>query len=134
MPAAIVTRLVPGREKNDCAVCVLAMYLGVSYEDVLRQVAVSDRSNQGRRGLRLHEVERIARGLGTPLRRVRKFDILNTYGLLSLPNHLVLLRGGLIVDPEPGGATLWEVEDYFHAYNVRPGWLLVARDGEQPVG
>ena len=27
MPVAIATRLVPGREPNDCALCVLAMYL-----------------------------------------------------------------------------------------------------------
>jgi len=128
MPPAIATRLVPGREPNDCAVCVLAMYLGLSYEDVLREVAVHDRPDQGRHGLRLGEVERVARRLGTPVRRQRKFDILNAYGMLSLPQHLVLLRNGMIVDPEPGGASLWEVEDYFHAYDVRPGLLLVARE------
>jgi ABC-type bacteriocin/lantibiotic exporter with double-glycine peptidase domain len=126
MPPAIVTRLVPGREPNDCAICVLAMYLGVSYEDVLRTVAVQDRPYQGRQGLRLHEVERLARAMGTRLKRVRKYDILTAYGMLSLPHHLVLLRTGLIVDPEPGGASMWEVEDYFHAYHVRPGYLLVA--------
>jgi len=128
MPPAIVTRVVPGRERNDCAICVLAMYLGVSYEDVLRQVAVQDRPNQGRQGLRLHEVQRLARAMGTPLKRLRKYDILTAYGMLSLPQHLVLLRSGVIVDPEPGGATLWEVEDYFHAYHVRPGFLLVGAE------
>ena len=128
MPPAIVTRVVPGRERNDCAICVLAMYLGVSYEDVLRQVAVQDRPNQGRQGLRLHEVQRLARAMGTPIKRLRKYDILTAYGMLSLPQHLVLLRSGVIVDPEPGGATLWEVEDYFHAYHVRPGFLLVGAE------
>lgn len=128
MPPAIATRLIPGREPNDCAICVLAMYLGVSYEDVLREVAVNDRTDQGRHGLRLTEIERVARRLGTPVRRQRKFDILTAYGMLSLPVHLVLLRNGMIVDPEVGGASLWEVEDYFHAYDVRPGLLLVSRD------
>jgi ABC-type bacteriocin/lantibiotic exporter with double-glycine peptidase domain len=128
MPPAIATRLIPGREPNDCAICVLAMYLGVSYEDVLREVAVNDRADQGRHGLRLTEIERVARRLGTPVRRQRKFDILTAYGMLSLPVHLVLLRNGMIVDPEVGGASLWEVEDYFHAYDVRPGLLLVSRD------
>lgn len=130
MPAAIATRIVPGREANDCAIAVLAMYLGVSYEDVLRQVAVLDRPYQGRQGLLLHEVVRIARSLGTVIRRQRKFDILTAYGMLSLPHHIVLLRAGVVVDPEQGGATLWEVDDYFLAYpKMRPGWLLVA-DGE----
>ena len=128
MPTAIATRLVPGREPNDCAVCVLAMYLGRSYEDVLRVVAVRDRPWQGRQGLRLHEIERIASELGTPLRRVRKFDLTTAYGILSLPHHVVLLRSGMIVDPEPGGATLWEVEDYLHTYDCRPGVLLVSRE------
>ncbi len=125
---AIATRIVPGREKNDCAICVLAMYLGRSYEDVLREVAVRDRPWQGRRGLRLWEIEQIARALGTPLKRVRKYDVATAYGMLSLPSHLVLLRAGGIIDPEPGGATLWETDDFFHAYDVRPGVLLVARD------
>lgn len=128
MPPAIATHLIPGREPNDCAICVLAMYLGVTYEDVLREVAVRDRPYQGRQGLRLRDIERIARALGTPLRRLRKYDITNAYGILSLPMHVVLLRGGLIIDPEPGGASLWEIEDYLHTYNVRPGVLLVSRD------
>jgi hypothetical protein len=125
MPPAIATRIVPGRERNDCAVCVLAMYLGVSYEDVLREVAVRDRPYQGRQGLRLREIERIARALGTPLHRHRKYDMGTAYGILSVPHHVVLLRAGMIVDPEPAGGSLWEVEDYFHAYGVRPGLLLM---------
>ena len=128
MPVAIATRLVPGREPNDCAICVLAMYLGKSYEDVLRMVAVRDRPYQGRMGLRLHEIEQIARALGTPLKRQRKYDLQTAHGILSLPQHVVLLRNGSIVDPEPGGATLWDVDDFLHAYALRPGVLLVARE------
>lgn len=125
---AIATRIVAGREPNDCAICVLAMYLGRSYEDVLREVAVRDRPYQGRQGLRLHEIEQVARALGAPLKRQRKYDLAAAYGMLSLPSHLVLVRSGSIIDPEPGGATLWETDDFFHAYGVRPGVLLVARE------
>jgi hypothetical protein len=125
---AIATPIVPGREPNDCAICVLAMYLGRSYEDVLREVAVRDRPWQGRLGLRLMEIEQIARALGTTLKRHRKYDLSSAYGMLSLPSHLVLTRSGMVVDPEPGGATLWEVDDFLHAYDVRPGVLLVAQE------
>jgi hypothetical protein len=104
------------------------MYLGVSYEDVLREVAVRDRPYQGRQGLRLREIERIARAMGTALKRHRKYDVATAYGILSVPNHVVLLRGGLIIDPEPAGGSVWEVEDYFHAYNVRPGLLLTSEE------
>src|SRR5262245_52799611 len=128
MPPAIATHMVPGRERNDCAICVLAMYLGVSYEDVLRAVAVRDRPYQGRQGLRLREIERIARALGTPLKRHRKYDVNTAYGILSLPDHVVLLRTGVVIDPEPAGNSLWEADDYFHAYRLRPGLLLVAHD------
>ncbi len=128
MPPAIATHIIPGREPNDCAICVLAMYVGVSYEDVLREVAVRDRPWQGRQGLRLCDIERIARALGTPLRRVRKYDLATAYGVLSLPNHVVLARGGMVIDPEVAGATVWEVDDYLSAYKLRPGILLVARD------
>lgn len=125
---AIATPIVPGREPNDCAICVLAMYLGRSYEDVLREVAVRDRPWQGRQGLRLWEIQQIARALGTTLKRQRKYDLSTAYGMLSLPNHLVLIRSGMVVDPEPGGATLWEVDDFLHTYGLRPGVLLVARE------
>jgi hypothetical protein len=125
---AIATRVVQGREPNDCAICVLAMYLGRSYEDVLREVAVRDRPWQGRQGLRLREIEQIARALGTPLRRLRKYDLATAYGMLSVPNHLVLIRNGMLLDPEPGGATLWEVDDFLHAYGLRPGVLLVEKN------
>jgi hypothetical protein len=128
MPPAIATHLVTGRERNDCAICAIAMYLGVSYEDVLREVAVRDRPWQGRQGLRLTDIERIARGLGTPLKRIRKYDLLSAYGILSVPRHVVLVRNGMIIDPEPNGATMWEVDDYLHAYRSRPGVLLVARE------
>jgi ABC-type bacteriocin/lantibiotic exporter with double-glycine peptidase domain len=128
MPPAIATRIVPGREPNDCAICVLAMYLGVSYEDVLREVAIRDRPWQGRQGLRLNDIERIARALGTPLRRVRKYDLATAYGVLSLPLHVVLLRGGMVIDPEVAGATVWEIDDYLSAYLLRPGLLLVAKE------
>ena len=127
LPPAIATPIVPGREKNDCAICVLAMYLGRTYEDVLREVAVRDRPWQGRQGLRLYEIEEVARALGSPLKRSLKYDLATAYGMLSLPNHLVLVRSGMIIDPEPGGATLWEVDDFLHAYNVRPGVLLVSQ-------
>jgi hypothetical protein len=126
MPSSIVTHIVPGRERNDCAICVLAMYLGVSYEDVLREVAVRDRPHQGRHGLLLREMERIARALGTPLKRLRKYDLTTAYGILSLPHHVVLLRGGLIMDPVPGGVSVWEADDFLHTYGLRPGFLLVA--------
>ncbi len=128
MPVAIATRLVPGREPNDCAICVLAMYLGKSYEDVLRMVAVRDRPYQGRMGLRLREIEQMARALGTPLKRMRKYDLQTAHGILSLPQHVVLLRNGSVVDPEPGGATMWDVDDFLHAYSMRPGVLLVSRE------
>jgi len=115
--------------RNDCAVCVLAMYLGVSYEDVLRVVAVRDRPWQGRQGLRLHEVEHIAASWAraeAPA-QVRPAGGLR-HALAAAPPGAAARRPDR--RPEVGGATLWEVEDYLHTYHCRPGVLLVARGEE----
>jgi len=54
----------PGAERNDCAICVLAMYLGVSYEDVLRRSRCRTGPTRAARA-GLHEVQRLARAMGS---------------------------------------------------------------------
>ncbi len=111
-----------GRMPADCHRQIVEGFAGVELVDITREYV------ELRYLKSLWEIEQIARALGTPLKRVRKYDVATAYGMLSLPSHLVLLRAGGIIDPEPGGATLWETDDFFHAYDVRPGVLLVARD------
>lgn len=108
MSAAHVIEMVIQREPNDCALVALSMYLGVSYENVLRKVTVTDR-RQGRDGLWSRTMIRIAKELGHTLKRRMKFDLENDYGILRLPDHAAVLRNGLVIE---GNGTIWDAEAY----------------------
>jgi hypothetical protein len=105
---AIVTHVVPQRERADCAVASMAMFSGVSYEDVLRQVVLADPKAHGRDGLSDHQIRTVMRALGVPVRHRARVDYEDDYGLLRLWNHMTVLRNGLIVEND----TLWEVDDW----------------------
>ena len=124
MPAAQVLRVVEGRELADCAVVALSMYLGVSYEDVLRAVAVLIPS-RGKKGLHTGEIQKVAKALGTPLRQKRGKVEDDDYGILLTPDHALVLRNGLVFDPSGG---VWELEDYLAAQRTKVETLLVAKD------
>ena len=97
MPPAAVIRLEDGyRNEPDCAVVALAMYLGVSYANVIRAVVASDR-NKGRDGLSRRGIVRVAGRLGHVLRK-RTIDPEEGYGILVAPEHAAVLLDGRILD------------------------------------
>jgi hypothetical protein len=108
-PPAAVNQLVATREENDCAIVALSAYLGVSYEDVLRAVTMTDRQ-QGKHGLWTRTLIRIAARLGFQL-RLRAVDLEQGYGILRLPDHAVVLRNGLVFD----GPSVWDADEYLSA-------------------
>lgn len=108
MSAAAVVRVVTQREANDCGLVALAMYLGASYEDVLRIAAVSD-STQARSGLWGRTMVTIAQRLGHKLKRRKRIDLESDYGILRLPDHCAVLRNGLVIDTD---GSIWEAETY----------------------
>lgn len=114
MSAAAILRVEKQRETSDCAVAALSMYLGVTYEDVLRAVTVGDRY-QGKQGLWRRTIVRIAARLGHTLRVRRKFDLDSEYGILRLPDHAAVLRNGLVID---GDGTIWDADAYLANRNV----------------
>lgn len=126
MPAAPVIRIEKCRETSDCAVVAISMYLGESYEDVLRAVTVTDR-RQGREGLWLRTIQRIAVQLGHKIKVKRSIDWDESYGILRLPEHAVVLRNGLIFD---GDGTVWDAEAYLSHNHLNPDdcVLLVAEE------
>jgi hypothetical protein len=105
---AIVTRVVPQRERADCAVAAIAMFTGATYENVLREVVVVDPKLHGRDGLSDHQIRQVSKALGVPVRHRKMVDYEEDYGLLRLYNHLCLLRNGMIVEND----TLWEWDDW----------------------
>lgn len=127
-PAA-VNKLVAMREDNDCAIVALSAYLGVTYEDVLRAVTITDRK-QGKHGLWTRTLIRIAARLGFELRK-RAVDLEQGYGLLRLPDHAVVLRNGLVFD----GPSVWEADEYLTARGFEVSecdFLEAVADGEKP--
>jgi len=122
--AAPIIRIITQREECDCAVVALAMYLGATYEDVLRLVTVTDRK-QGRTGLWRNTMVRIAKRLGHTLKVRTAIDWNEDYGVLRLPTHAVILRNGLVIDTD---GTIWDADLYLGNLNVRPDdcELLVA--------
>lgn len=114
MPPAVSNRF-PGvhqGEDADCAIVALAMYLGVSYEDVLREVALVDKRNKGRSGLWTRQIKQVAKRLGFALTVKRKVDLDEDYGILLLSDHVAVLRNGLILDTN---GVVWDIHDYIAA-------------------
>jgi ABC-type bacteriocin/lantibiotic exporter with double-glycine peptidase domain len=108
-----VLRVLTQREDSDCAIVALAMYLGHSYEDVLRAVTRIDR-HAGKRGLWTTAMQRAGTKLGVTLRRRQAVDWDEDYGILLLPNHATVLRNGLVID----NGLVWDVEDFLRDRSV----------------
>jgi ABC-type bacteriocin/lantibiotic exporter with double-glycine peptidase domain len=113
---AIVTRIVPQRERADCAIASMAMFAGASYEDVLREVVLADPKNHGRVGLSDHQIRKVMTALGVPVRHRAKVDYEEDYGLLRLHDHMCILRNGMIVEND----TLWDVD----VWRVQRGYTV----------
>jgi hypothetical protein len=103
---AIVTQIVPQRERADCAIASMAMFAGASYEDVLREVVLADPKAHGRNGLGDYQIRKVMKALGVPVRHRARVDYDEDYGLLRLHDHMCVLRNGMIVEND----TLWEVD------------------------
>jgi hypothetical protein len=120
--------LVPQRHMADCGVAVLAMFLGVTYEDALLALG-GDVPRVLRRGVWMPEVQRAAGKLGVPLRMKRRADVAEDDGIVRVQfkrnAHVVLLRNGLIWDTT---LEVWEPDDYQRAKRVRLGSILVRED------
>jgi len=125
MPAAVSNRF-PGQhqgENADCAIVALSMYLGVSYEDVLREVALVDKRNKGRAGLWTRQIKQVARRLGHELVVKRKVDLDEDYGILLLFDHIAVLRNGLLLETN---GEVWDIHDYLAALdNISVEGILV---------
>lgn len=128
MSAAIILKVVHGRESSDCAVAALAMYLGVTYEDVLRAVVKAD-EHGGKGGLFVDTIKQIARRLGTPLRERQRVDLDDDYGILIFKDHVAVLRNGLIFNPGTPDTLIWDAHDYLLTHTkAKPEGILIAAE------
>lgn len=122
MTAAPFLCVIPQRGHRDCAAACLAMLLGVTYERAL--LAFGDELLDG---ADTRMVQRAARKLGAGLHLTKQIDLENDTGMLRVgakdwPNdHMVVLKEGLIVDPD---ATLWDADVFLAVYEATAVSLL----------
>jgi hypothetical protein len=129
--SAALVSMVPQRHEADCGVAVLAMFLGISYEDALLAIG-QDAPKVLRGGLWLNEMQKASAKLGVPLKLKRQWEIEDADGIaqMRLPgkfNHFLLARGGLLFNTN---FTVWELDDYLKARRAKPGVLLVRERDE----
>ena len=121
-------RFVKQQTKDDCGVCSLAMFFGITYEDALAaSVMATKDSKLHRRGLYATQLVRIAKQFGVDLVVRRKCDLESTHGLLivefppdktgNMDRHVVLVKHGTIYDPNDG--TIWDAEAYVDTWSVK---------------
>jgi hypothetical protein len=112
---AVITRVIPQRERADCAIAAMASFSGRSYEDVLREVVLVDPKEHGRNGLHDYQIRRVMRALGVPVRHRMRVDYDEDYGMLRCWNHLAVLRNGLIVHQD----AVWDVDVWRAEFGYR---------------
>lgn len=118
--------MVPQRHQTDCGAAALAMFLSVSYEEVL--LALGDGPLKG--GVWFSQLIRAAQTFGVTLRRKPKWDPETEEGLAQIrlrhgPHHVLLLRAGLFFETD---LTVWEPDELLRARRGRLGSLLVRED------
>jgi hypothetical protein len=125
--SAPLVQMVPQRHEADCGVAILAMFLGVSYEDALLAIGQADVL---RGGMWLSQLRQASAKLGAPLKTKRQWDVEDADGIVQvrLPgkmNHFLLARGGLLFNTN---FTVWDADDYRKARRAEFGVLLVRED------
>ena len=106
-----IIRVIVQRGDGDCAIAVLAMYLGLNYEDILSVATQTlKRPLLHRAGMWTKDIRQTAEALGVPLKLRRKFDLETANGILILRGHVAVLRDGMVVDSSDG--TIWDADVY----------------------
>jgi ABC-type bacteriocin/lantibiotic exporter with double-glycine peptidase domain len=122
------------RGEGDCSIACLAMLLNVSYEDAL-QAMTNVAHNAHRRGAWEKQIVAGALKLGTTLVKRKLVAMEHSTGVLCVTvagdddrrvKHVVVLRWGLLFDPD--GGTVWEPETYIATKQAKVGNLLT-REG-----
>jgi hypothetical protein len=121
--------MLPQRHATDCTTAVLAMYLGISYEEALLAIT-KEAPHILKRGAWFTEIQRAARRIGVRLALKRRWNADFDEGIVHVKfrsgsNHVVLLRAGLFFETD---FDVWVPADYLKAKKAKTGSLLVRED------
>lgn len=120
-------------DHGDCAVVIIAMATGFTYEETLA-AAVSIRPEVLHLGLTLAQTRKTLQMLGYKVRASSKFDLSEDTGLLWVEAkgdaHMVYLWGGRIINPAQFDRTaLWmDPTDYLKAGGWTAKWLVTFKE------
>jgi hypothetical protein len=120
---------IPQRRKTDCGVATLAMLCGCSYEQALLAIRKPSVLTDG---VQLRVVRDAAKKLGKKLVLHRQIDPDNDTGILGVKaeswdfEHLVILKDGLIIDPQDSG--IWDFDSYMAAHGAKAVSLLALKE------
>lgn len=125
-PPLPLFRVVVSRRDRDCAICALAMLLGLPYEDVLVAVGKVDPKGAGKAGLWATQMRKVAKVLGFTLRTKRVFDLETSAGILNITHldasaHALFVKDGMAFDYD---GCVWDVGDWIGAHQAKVGCLL----------
>lgn len=127
MPALEINELDPGHpdEKGDCGMVALKVFLGIKYTEALRAAARLD-TEQGRNGLWIRTIQRIAHEHGHVLKQRRRIDQEDDYGIICAPRHVAVLKWGQVLDR----MDVWPLDKWLEAQGVELSdcLLLVVRE------
>lgn len=119
-------RVVEQRGEGDCCIAVLAMLLGMSYEDVLAAASQTMGAKVHREGMWTHQILRTAKAIGSPLKKKKSWDLETDTGIVVLENtyasHVVVAWEGLLLDTS---GTIWQPDVYLKHYEYTPVEFLV---------
>lgn len=115
------------RHSHDCGVAVLAMLLGVSYEQALAAVA-QVQPQVLTRGLTWREMRQAARRFGYDARVIRTRREFTETGALSVraedsaTDHLVVAKNDLIIETD---GSIRDTDVFFAVTKARPKGMMV---------
>lgn len=129
-------RIVLQRGVGDCALCALATFAEMSYEDVFVAAAKVDPSHRGKSGASWTDIRRLAKAIGFTPRLRRSYALDEDEGLLNVrwvkgsphyqphgfSQHLVALAHGVVADPSDG--LILPADEYLARVKAQPNGLL----------
>lgn len=126
-------RVWPQRGEGDCSIACLAMLCNVTYEDAL-EAMTSIAPKAHRRGAWATNMIDAAAKFGVSLVKRKPLALEHSTGILGVTitekrrrvGHVVILRWGLIIDPDDG--VIWEPETYIATKKATVNYLLT-REG-----
>jgi len=138
LPPDVVRWIHRSGEDPDCGITALALACGQTYDAVLGE-AVKIEPKAVTWGLRIRDMRKVAAKFGFSTRLLRKFDLNEDTGILSVSGpegeHVVYLWEGRIIEPRQDSRSLWlDPHDFLehHLWDAKALITVKKKDSTMP--